>query len=204
MKRISEIIATFFYIGKVKYAPGTFGSLPAFFISYIIMYLAVEEEFTFDIDDFSFYEQQFISIFILEIAALFILFLLGTIATHIYIQDKSNKDPKEVVIDEVVGQMLTIILCFFSSMMLYFSPLIDVVTHKYFDIIFTFLLPFILFRIFDILKPWPINWVDTKIKGAVGVMLDDIVAAIFASTVHYIISLIILDYYQQYANLGVQ
>ena len=89
-------------------------------------------------------------------------------------------------------------------MMLYFSPLIDVVTHKYFDMIFIFLLPFILFRIFDILKPWPINWIDTKIKGAAGVMLDDILAAIFASTVHYIISLIILDYYQQYTNLAVQ
>ena len=123
---------------------------------------------------------------------------MGTFCTKIYIQELDNQDPKEVVIDEVVGQMLTIILCFFSSMMLYFSPLSDVIPFPYFDAIFIFLLPFILFRLFDILKPWPIDFVDRQVKGALGVMLDDLVAAIFASTIHYILALIILDYYQSY------
>jgi phosphatidylglycerophosphatase A len=58
-----------------------------------------------------------------------------------------------------------------------------------------FLSPFILFRIYDICKPWPINWFDNNIKGALGVMIDDIVAAIFAVVTHYVILLIILDFY---------
>jgi len=42
------------------------------------------------------------------------------------------------------------------------------------------LLGFVLFRIFDILKPWPINWLDSKVSGGLGIMLDDIVAGIFS------------------------
>jgi phosphatidylglycerophosphatase A len=48
-----------------------------------------------------------------------------------------------------------------------------------------FLMPFLLFRIFDIIKPWPIGWVDKNIKGGFGIMIDDILAAILASIMQY-------------------
>jgi phosphatidylglycerophosphatase A len=50
-----------------------------------------------------------------------------------------------------------------------------------------------MFRVFDITKPWPINYIDQKYKNAFGVMLDDIIAAIFAVVVHYFVLYAIAD-----------
>jgi phosphatidylglycerophosphatase A len=60
---------------------------------------------------------------------------------------------------------------------------------------FLFVLPFVLFRLFDIIKPWPINWFDKNIKGGIGIMVDDIVAAIFASVTHYAIIFTLIDWF---------
>jgi phosphatidylglycerophosphatase A len=59
-----------------------------------------------------------------------------------------------------------------------------------------------LFRLFDALKPWPINWLDKNIKGALGVMVDDVAAAIFASVVQYVLVFFILDFYPLIPNSG--
>ena len=72
-------------------------------------------------------------------------------------------DPGEIVIDEVLGMMLV---------MMTIPP----------DPKWAFL-AFILFRMFDIIKPWPINQVDNKLKNALGVMLDDFIAALYAGIV---------------------
>jgi len=74
-----------------------------------------------------------------------------------------RSDPGEIVIDEVLGMMLV---------MMTIPP----------DPKWAFL-AFVLFRIFDILKPWPINQIDSKLKNALGVMLDDLIAALFAGIV---------------------
>lgn len=66
-----------------------------------------------------------------------------------------------IVWDEVAGYLITMWLVPFSWKAL--------------------ILGFILFRIFDILKPWPIKWVDQKVQGGVGIMLDDVLAGIFAN-----------------------
>ena len=65
----------------------------------------------------------------------------------------------------------------------------------YTDFIFLFLLPFVLFRIFDIFKPWPINWFDRNIKSAFGVMIDDIVAAFFAVVSQYVVVFFIMGFF---------
>jgi phosphatidylglycerophosphatase A len=65
-----------------------------------------------------------------------------------------------VVIDEVAGQLLTLL----------------VVPPTFIN----YLIGFVLFRIADIVKPWPANWVDQNIKGGLGIMLDDILAATYA------------------------
>ena len=99
------------------------------------------------------------------------------------------------MIDEIVGQMLTIILSSFSIIFLTSSSLAIKIDEIYLDIIFLFLLPFGLFRLFDIAKPWPINWLDANIKGASGVMIDDVAAAFFAVIFQYVIVFFILEFF---------
>ncbi len=70
-------------------------------------------------------------------------------------------DPSEIVIDEVAGFFVTVFLLPFSWL--------------------SFTLGFLLFRVFDILKPFPIGMIDKKIKGGTGIVLDDIVAGIYAN-----------------------
>jgi phosphatidylglycerophosphatase A len=194
-KKLSELFATVGYVGKVKDAPGTFGSLISFPLCYIIMYFTLKNQIVFPISGFSALEQSFATLLILELTAILLLFVIGTYATHYYIKDIDNKDPKEVVIDEVVGQMLVISFCSLSAGMLFETNLPKYIDGNFIDFIVLFLSPFILFRLFDILKPWPIDWLDQNIKGALGVMLDDIAAAIFAIVVHYVIIFTILGIY---------
>ena len=79
--------------------------------------------------------------------------------------------------------MLVIILTSFSVIFVYSSSMPQKIDAAYIDFIFLFLMPFVLFRAFDILKPWPINWLDSNIKGALGVMIDDVAAALFCCRV---------------------
>lgn len=194
-KKIAEFIATVCYIGKIKFAPGTFGSLPAFPLCYIIMHFTLNNKIVFPIDGFDFQEQQIIALFSLELLATIVLFFIGTYCTSIYIEGMEEKDPKEVVIDEVVGQMLTIILVSFSVILTYNSTLQLHFYAKIIDIALLGVVPFILFRLFDIMKPWPIDWLDQNVKGAWGVMIDDVAAAIFAVVVQYVLVFFILDFF---------
>ena len=193
--KIAEFIATACYIGKIKIAPGTFGSLIAFPICYIIMDFSLKHQVVFYISGYNPNEQQFLSVFFIEILATIILFFAGTYFTKIYIKDAQEQDPKEVVIDEVVGQMLAIILTSFSVIFVYSSSVPQKIEASYIDFIFLFLMPFVLFRAFDILKPWPINWLDSNIKGALGVMIDDVAAALFAVVCQYVIVFFIINFF---------
>lgn len=194
--RIAHFFATVCYVGKIPFAPGTWGSLVAFPICYLIMYYTLKYQVVFDISGFEPGPLQFISLFLIEIFATIVLFITGTFFTSIYIKNMPEKDPSEVVIDEVVGQMLTILLVSFSVVFIQSSPLAEKFAAEYIDFTFLFFMPFVLFRIFDIIKPWPIDWLDRKIKGALGVMIDDVAAAFFASTMQYVIVFLILGYYK--------
>lgn len=87
------------------------------------------------------------------------LFALGTLAAEAVVRGEGRQDPQKVVIDEVVGMGLT--LLFASSW-----P--------------SLVLGTVLFRVFDIAKPWPVSLADRRVKGGFGVMLDDVVAAGYA------------------------
>jgi phosphatidylglycerophosphatase A len=93
-------------------------------------------------------------------AAALIAFLVGWWAAARVAKASGRSDPGIVVIDEIAAQWL--VLCF--------VPL-----H-----IVSYLLAFLLFRLFDIVKPWPISWIDRRVKGGFGIMLDDVVAALCA------------------------
>ena len=99
-------------------------------------------------------------------AAVFI-FIVGCKASNLYLLHTGrDDDPSEIVVDEVAGQWL----------LLSFLPF---TWHAY-------LAGFILFRAFDIVKPWPICVADRKIKGGFGVMFDDILAALYPVAVYFL------------------
>ena len=80
----------------------------------------------------------------------------------------NTDDPQEIVIDEVVGQMLPLLAI----------PIYE--TLYYLPTIYYCAAAFLLFRLFDIWKPYPISYVDNNIKGSLGIMLDDILAGLFS------------------------
>ena len=103
----------------------------------------------------------------------------------VYIIDKFNNsfskvDAKEIVIDEFIGQSIPILTIY---------SFIEKNNLNYF--IFLTLMSFILFRVFDIWKPYPINIIDKYMKNGFGIILDDIIAAIFSVLVFLIILMFI-------------
>ena len=89
-----------------------------------------------------------------------ILFILGIKASDIYQNETGEKDSSIIVIDEVVGQLIAMLTVLDNLLLLFAS--------------------FIIFRIYDILKPWPASYFDKKMKNGIGVMLDDVIAGIYA------------------------
>ena len=148
----SKLVSTGLFIGKIKYAPGTFGSALGILIGYLLLHLPAP----------------------LQSLALILSLTIGSLLVKVYlIATKQQKvDPKEVVFDEIFAVML---ICFLAQ---FITKEIDFA--KYLSI-------FGLFRIFDILKPYPICVVDKKMKNATGIMLDDILAAIATILVYIVI-----------------
>ena len=97
-----------------------------------------------------------------------IVFLYSFVAINNSYESFNSEDPQEIVVDEFVGQMLPLIAIpvyetLFPAPVLYYC-----------------ISSFLLFRFFDILKPFPISYIDTNVKGATGIMLDDVVAGFFS------------------------
>jgi phosphatidylglycerophosphatase A len=168
MKRLFATLFATCGVGFSPIAPGTVGSLFALVIGYWI------------VDRFGWLE-CFIACVLVTV--------IGTLATAEYLRAHPEKsDPKEVVIDEVVGQWLTLlfpVLCLHLMSVLQTGSL-HVITIEQSFILPYFALGFILFRLFDIVKPWPVSWIDRRLKNAVGVMADDLVAALMAGVFLYV------------------
>ena len=121
-----------------------------------------------------------INIFDISIIFLFTLAILAYsfVAINNSFDEFSSNDPQEIVIDEFVGQMLPLLAIPIYET-LYLLPKIY------------YCIPaFLLFRLFDIWKPYPVSYVDKNVKGAIGIMLDDIFAGIYT-----IISLVIIFFF---------
>ncbi len=190
----AEIFVTFFYLGKIKYCPGTFGSIAAFPLYYIVTYFTKLKYKIFAFSNFSHPEQQLFYTFGICLAVCILLFIVGSYYCATYLLQTNQSDPQEIVIDEVVGQLLVITLCLFSTEFIGHSNIINYISKPFISFTFLVFLPFVLFRFFDIVKPWPISWLDQNIPGSLGVMVDDIGAAIFAAVLHYTICFSIIDY----------
>lgn len=181
-KTSSLLIVTCFMLGKIKYMPGTIGSFAAVLVSYIITLTS------------KFFGDNSLKITItLHILLIIMLFIIGwqAIKNYLLYVNDSQADPQEIVIDEFVSQLITIVGCCFCPLFInntsFYTALFKL------DIIFGLLLPFLLFRIFDIIKPWPIKNIETYFTGSAAIMLDDVVAAFFAIICNYAITVFIID-----------
>ena len=150
IKNINYLFVTCFGIGSFRFAPGTITSL----VTTIFLYSL------FNIINLS-------NILILII--LIIIFIYSFYAISKYIKHNENKDPKEVVIDEFIGQSIPI----------YLYEISHGVSKDPQESILIYLYIFILFRFFDIKKPFPINFFDKKFKNSFGVILDDVIAGLY-------------------------
>ena len=185
----STMIATCFGVGFAPFAPGTFGSIVAFPLYMLLTYLlsmahgGVSNIVTSELIN---------SLLVVTTA----LFFLGLWASERYSKNTGIEDPKEVVIDEVVGQLLAICLVMFFLPYIGGEAIMKFKSHGIEELHLALLnlaASFILFRIFDIRKPWPIDYIDKNYKGGLGIMLDDIVAAIFAVAMQFFILYAIID-----------
>jgi phosphatidylglycerophosphatase A len=150
LNKINFLFVTLFGIGKIKKIPGTFASLATtLFLFFLFHILNVSP-----------------NIVLFSVIAIFFISLY---AVNIFIKDLTNKDPKEVVIDEFIGQSIPICLYEVTRNI---PKETDQVLKFYF-------IMFVLFRIFDIAKPFPVSYYDKNFKNSFGVIMDDICAGLY-------------------------
>ena len=150
IRTLNTLFVTMFGLGKIPKIPGTFGSLATIIILYIFFHVL-------DLSSNSI------------LICLIIISIFSFSAVAIYIKDNENKDPKEVIIDEFIGQSIPIYLYEISHG-----------TEKTSDEAIIFYgICFILFRFFDILKPFPVSYFDKNFKNSFGVIMDDVCAGFY-------------------------
>ena len=150
LNKINFLFVSLFGIGKIKKIPGTFASLATtLFLFFLFHILKVSP-----------------NIFLF---AIIIIFFISLYAVNIFIKDLSNKDPKEVVIDEFIGQSIPLCL---------YEVLHDIPKDPD-DVLKLYLIIFLLFRFFDITKPFPINYYDKNFNNSFGVIMDDVCAGLY-------------------------
>lgn len=138
MNQLIMALATGLYAGKMKKAPGTWGSLAAFVPWFFIKDLPLGT----------------------YVIVLLVVFVLGFFVSGSAEKLLDSPDAGCIVIDEFLGMFITLLA----------AP-----SHPG-----AWILGFLLFRIFDILKPFPVSWFDQRIHGGIGIMMDDVVAGIYA------------------------
>ena len=150
IKSLNTLFVTMFGLGRIPKIPGTFGSLATVILLYFFFHILN------------------ISSNVVLIGLIFI-FIYSFLAVASHIKNNENKDPKEVVIDEFIGQSIPIYLYEISHG-----------TEKSSDEAIIFYgICFILFRFFDIAKPFPVNFFDKNFKNSFGVIMDDVCAGLY-------------------------
>ena len=152
--KINYLFVTMFGIGNIKKIPGSVASLVTTLFLFLLFHI-----FNISAD--------------VILICIIVIFFISIYAVNIFIKNLDNKDPKEVVIDEFIGQSIPI--CLYE------------VAHegaKETNQVLTFyFIMFILFRIFDITKPYPVSYYDKNFKNSLGVIMDDVVAGLYVVAV---------------------
>ena len=150
IKTFNYLFVTCFGIGSLRFAPGTITSLITTVFLFSLFHI-------FNLSNN------------IVLITLLIIFAYSFYAVSEYIKDNENKDPKEVVVDEVIGQSIPIYL---------YEVAHETIKNSQEAALF-YLYIFILFRFFDIKKPFPVSYFDKKFKNSFGVIFDDIVAGLY-------------------------
>ena len=150
IKTLNTLFVTMFGLGKIPKIPGTFGSLATVILLYIFFHIL---NLSSNINIYIF----------------LIIFIFSFFAVANHIKNNENKDPKEIIIDEFIGQSIPIYLYEISHG-----------TEKSADEAIIFYgICFILFRFFDIVKPFPVSYFDKNFKNSFGVIMDDVCAGFY-------------------------
>ena len=154
INKINFLFISLFGIGKFKKIPGSIASLATvLFLFFLFHIINLSPN--------------------IVLIGVIIVFFISLYAVNIFIKDLDNKDPKEVVIDEFIGQSIPICLYEISHE-----------TSKDTSQVLTFyFIMFILFRIFDIAKPYPVSYYDKNFKNSFGVIMDDVCAGLYVVAV---------------------
>ena len=161
MKKINVLISTFFGYGYLTRMPGTVASL----VTTIFIYISYEYlEYT---------DLKFSLVFFT------LLFFYSFYAVKDAEKEFKDKDPKQIVIDEVLGQAMPLILLLYLNQTKQLNIHIEIY----------YLLSFFIFRFFDILKPFPVSYFDKSFKNYFGIIMDDIMAGLYTMLLIYLISL---------------
>ena len=161
MKKINILFSTFFGYGYLTKIPGTVTSA----VTVIFIYIAYEI--------LGYTELKFSIIFFV------IIFIYSFYAVKDTENEFKNKDPRQIVIDEVLGQSMPLIFLLYLKQNNQLNLSIE----------FYYILSFIFFRFFDILKPFPVSYFDKNHKDYFGIIMDDVMAGLYSMILIYLISL---------------
>ena len=150
IKTFNSLLVTMFGLGKIKFMPGTFGSLATtIFLFYLFHALNISSN--------------------IILIGWIIVFIYSFYAISTYTKDSENKDPGEIIIDEFLGQSIPIYLYEISHNL----------TKESDEALIYYSIIFVLFRYFDIMKPFPVSFFDKNFKNSFGVIMDDICAGLY-------------------------
>ena len=150
IKTFNSLLVTMFGLGKIKFMPGTFGSLATIIILFYLFHSLNISSNTI-------------------LIGWMIIFIYSFYAVSTHIKESKNKDPGEIVIDEFLGQSIPIYLYEISHNL----------TKERDEALIYYSIIFVLFRYFDIMKPFPVNFFDKNFKNSFGVIMDDICAGLY-------------------------
>ena len=150
IKTFNSLFVTMFGIGKIKMIPGTVGSLATIIILFVLFH-------TLNISSN------------LILFGLIIIFIYSFSAVASHTENSENKDPKEIVIDEFIGQSIPI----------YLYEISHGTEKSPNEAIIFYAICFVLFRFFDIKKPFPVSFFDRNFKNSFGVIMDDVCAGLY-------------------------
>ena len=150
IKILNTLFVTMIGLGKIPKIPGTFGSLFTVILLYMFFHI-------FNLPS------NVILIFLI------IIFILSFLAIAKHIKNNENKDPKEIVIDEFIGQSIPI----------YLYEISHGTEKSPNEALIFYTVCFVLFRFFDIAKPFPVSFFDKNFKNSFGVIMDDVCAGFY-------------------------
>ena len=150
IKIFNSLFVTMLGLGKIKFIPGTFGSFATIIILYYFFHIAnISPNIIFGF--------------------LMIIFIYSFYAVSSHIENSDNKDPGEIIIDEFIGQSIPI----------YLYEISHGTEKNSNEAIIFYGICFILFRYFDIIKPFPVSFFDKNFKNSFGVIMDDVCAGLY-------------------------